>query len=169
MGTEQGQGQVDRTRCGGTVWDPLSQADWELYLYGKVVPFPIETTWMVSPCMSPVAVQTGSLEHMICLCGYREHEARIRRLLEYPHLDASDIHPGARADALLFLKEPTQLHALLLDSPAAREYVCSLPAALSGRLDLVEQAQELCQVIEARAIASAAANECLRPNAAPEA
>jgi len=163
------EGQVDRARCGGTVWDPLSTVDWDLYTFGKLAPFPIETAWVVSPCMTPVAVQTGSIEHMLCMCAYREHEARMRNLLDHPSLDVSDIHPGARADALLFLKESTQLNALLLESPEAREYVCSLQPAHTGRLDLVEQAQELCQVIEARAIASAAADECLRPNATTDA
>lgn len=160
------EGVVDRGRCGGTVWDKLSDHDWDLYTCGRLVPYPIETNWVVSPILSAVAVQTGSLEHIICLCAYRGQEARIRSLLDHPHLDTSDIHPGARADALLFLQEPRRLHALLLASPQARDYVCSLHPAHSGRLDLVEQAQEFCQVIDARGMASAAADECLRLNEA---
>ena len=157
-------GMVDRSRCGGTVWDKLSDADWDLYTCGRVVPYPIETSWVVSPTLSAVAVQTGSLEHMLCLCAYRGQDARIRSLLEHPYLGERDIHPGARADALLFLQELSRLHALLLVSPQARDYVCSIHPAHSGRLDLVEQAQEFCQVIEAQALAAAAADECLRPN-----
>lgn len=152
---------VDRSRCGGTVWDKLSDHDWDLYTCGRVVPYPIEASWVVSPTLSAVAVQTGSLEHILCLCAYRGQEARIRSLLEHPCLGESDIHPGARADALLFLQEPKQLHALLLTSPQARDYVCSIHPAQSGRLDLVEQAQEFCQVIEARGMAAAAAQESM--------
>ncbi len=154
-------GMVDRSRCGGTVWDKLSDADWDLYTCGRVVPYPIETNWVVSPIRSAVAVQTGSLEHMLCLCAYRGQEDRIRNLLAHSYLDDGDIHPGARADALIFLKEPTPLHELLLASPAAREYVSSLHPAHTGRLDLVEQAQEFCQVIEARDMAAAAAHESM--------
>lgn len=160
---------VDRSRCGGTVWDKLSDPDWDLYTCGRVVPYPIETSWVVSPTLSAVAVQTGSLEHILCLCAYRGQEARIRSLLDHPSLDEPDIHPGARADALLFLQESKQLHALLLASPQARDYVCSIHPAHSGRLDLVEQAQEFCQVIEACAIASAAADECQPSNKTPDA
>lgn len=155
---------IDRSRCGGTVWDKLSDVDWDLYTCGRVVPYPIETNWVVSPIRSAVAVQTGSLEHMLCLCAYRGQEDRIRNLLAHPYLDAGDIHPSARADALIFLKEPTRLHELLLASPAAREYVSGLHPAHTGHLDLVEQAQEFCQVIEARDMAVAAADECLPPN-----
>lgn len=154
-------GLVDRRRCGGTVWDKLSDAEWDLHTLGQVVPYPIETTWVVSPIRSAVAVQTGSIEHMLCLCAYRGHEARIRSLLQHRHLDADDIHPAARADAYVFLKEPQRLEALLIDSPEARRYVCSLNPAHSN-LDLVEQAQEFCELIETRAAASAAVDECLR-------
>lgn len=154
-------GLVDRRRCGGTVWDKLSDADWNLYSMGKLVPYPIETTWVVSPIRSAVAVQTGSVEHMLCLCAYRGHEARIRSLLQHPHLGAADIHPAARADAFLFLKERHRLEALLIDSREARRYVCSLNPSHSN-LDLVEQAQEFCELIETRATASAAVDECLR-------
>lgn len=154
-------GLVDRRRCGGNVWDKLSDHDWDLYTLGRVVSYPIETSWVVSPIRSAVAVQTGSIEHMLCLCAYRGHEARIRSLLHHRHLDPDDIHPAARADAYLFLKEPKLLEALLIDSPEARWYVCSLQPAHSD-LDLVERAQEFCQVVEAQAAASAAAQECWR-------
>lgn len=152
-------GLVNRRRCGGNVWSKLSDHDWNLHTLGRVVPYPIETSWVVTPIRSAVAVQTGSIEHMLCLCAQRGHTARIRSLLQHRYLEADDIHPAARADAYIFLKEPKLLEALLIDSEEARLYVCSLNPSHSD-LDLVECAQEFCNLIGVREVAAEAAYSC---------
>lgn len=115
---------ISRQRCGGTLWQRISDHHWDLYASGRVVPYPFESMWCISPSRTPVACQVGSLEVALCLCANYGHAARLRNLLDDPRLDTADIHPAARADAYLYLREHDALMAVLLRSPQARARTC---------------------------------------------
>lgn len=152
-------GLIDRRRCGGTVWDKVDDHDWDRYAQGHVVSWPLESMWCISPTRTPVKVQSASIESLLCICANFGQTQRIRHLLNHQHLDEDDIHPAARADVFLYLKDRDALVQVLMRSPEARLYVCSLDAAHID-IELVEWAQELCHVIEAREAAAEAACNC---------
>lgn len=146
---------VDPQRCGGTLWDKIDDKDWERYCQGHVVPYPWASMWCISPTRTAVAVQSGSLESLICVCANHGQKQRIKNLLASDRLDESDIHPAARADFFIYLRDRHALAQVLLSSPEARQYVCSLePAHID--IDFVQWAQEFCVTVETRSTASVA-------------
>lgn len=153
------EGTISRHHCGGTIWHRIADHHWDLYSTGRVVPYPFESMWCISPTRTPVACQLGSLETALCLCANYGHTARVRRLLDDPRLDTADIHPAARADAYVYLEDRDALAAVLMRSAEARAYIFTLEPAFIN-LDLVEWAQDLCRVIETRQAAADALVAC---------
>lgn len=151
-------------RCGGTVWWRIPSHTWDLYSSGRVVPWPFETTWCISPTRTPVAVQNSSLEQLICLCANYGQRQRVENLLTHLRLDSLDIHPAARADALIYLRDKDALFAVLERSVEARAYVNCLSLSHVDP-EMLEWAQEKCHLIEVREAARAAADlafECIQ-------
>lgn len=155
---QNNEGFVDRCRVGGTVWNKISDVLWDAYTRGRVVPSPFDTMWCVAPTRTAVQVQSSSIETLLCLCANYGHRERVRGFLTHARLAQEDIHPAARADAWIYLKDKDALAQVLLESPLARSYVCSLEAAHID-LDLVTWAQDLCGVIDAREAARASITE----------
>ncbi|MEH3084976.1 MAG: hypothetical protein PGN26_00180 [Xylophilus ampelinus] len=98
------------------------------------------------------------MEMSLCLCANYGHRARIANLLVHPHLDWDDLHPGARADAHLYLTDREGLLSVLERSALARTYVMNLrPHHFDP--ELMEWAHAKCEVLLARDAAHAAVDE----------
>lgn len=94
----------------------------------------------------------------LCLCANYGQRARIANLLVHPHLGWDDIHPGARADAYLYLRDREGLLSVLERSALARTYVMNLrPNHFDP--ELMEWAQATCEVLLVRDAAQAAMDE----------
>ncbi len=144
--------------CGGTVWAPILSRDWDRYCAGRIVPYPRDAAWCVSPTHQPVICQHSSVEMSLCLCANYGQRARIANLLVHPHLGWDDIHPGARADAYLYLRDREGLLSVLERSALARTYVMNLrPNHFDP--ELMEWAQATCEVLLVRDAAQAAMDE----------
>ena len=144
--------------CGGTVWAPIPSIDWDRYCAGRIVPYPRDAAWCVSPTHQPVICQHSSVEMSLCLCANYGQRARLANLLAHPHLDWDDIHPGARADAHLYLRDREGLLSVLERSALARAYVMNLrPHHFDP--ELMEWAHAKCEVLLARDAAWAAMDE----------
>lgn len=94
----------------------------------------------------------------LCLCANYGQRDRIANLLAHPHLDWDDIHPGARADSHLYLRDREGLLSVLERSALARTYVMNLrPNHFDP--ELMEWAQATCEVLLVRDAAHAAVDE----------
>ena len=135
--------------CGGTVWARISSNDWDRYCAGRIVPYPRDAAWCVSPTHQPIICQHSSVEMSLCLCANCGAIGFIEEI---------DAIAGARADAHLYLRDQEGLLSVLERSALARAYVMNLrPHHFDP--ELMEWAHAKCEVLLARDAAQAAADE----------